>query len=264
VLILIFLLLLLGLVALLWAGTLVIQGYFYTEPASELYWRAPAAAAALTLFLALWCLLASTDPGAYDAVFSFSSRQDSEFEQFWARKILPTGRWSKEEIRFHKVVVGTQTGQRSATEFQDDRGRPWAPADAEGICGAVFIKLGGERVEFRPELDEKGKFRRTEGDDSIRYTEVEGSRFFDSNAVGTVSVYRTGLFFANLLLNLLFLGVWFACLWLLLRFQWPHALGLGLVMWLAFSLPGSLVSTLLSMSTDAARQRPAAAAHNLL
>ena len=29
---------------------------------------------------------------------------------------------------------------------------------------------------------------------------------------------------------------WFACLWLLLRFQWPHALGLAVVLWLACTL----------------------------
>jgi hypothetical protein len=42
--------------------------------------------------------------------------------------------------------------------------------------------------------------------------------------------------FANLLLNFLHLGVWFACLWLLLRFQWGHALGFAVVLWLALTL----------------------------
>ena len=36
----------------------------------------------------------------------------------------------------------------------------------------------------------------------------------------------------NLIVNLLYGGVWFACLWLLLRFQWPHALLQALVAWI--------------------------------
>ena len=38
------------------------------------------------------------------------------------------------------------------------------------------------------------------------------------------------------LLNFLHLGVWFVCLWLLLRFQWSHALGLAIVFCLAMTL----------------------------
>ena len=45
-----------------------------------------------------------------------------------------------------------------------------------------------------------------------------------------------GLTFINLLLNAVFFGVWFACLWLLLRFQWPHALGLAVPLWATFVL----------------------------
>jgi hypothetical protein len=40
----------------------------------------------------------------------------------------------------------------------------------------------------------------------------------------------------NLLLNFGFLAVWFLCLWLLLRFQWSHALGLAVVFWLVMVL----------------------------
>src|SRR4051812_24069436 len=64
--------------ALLWGGALFLQGYFYTEPAAGLSWRAPAAAGALTLFYGLWCVLDYGATGAsrtnlpYDTVFRFS------------------------------------------------------------------------------------------------------------------------------------------------------------------------------------------------
>ena len=53
----------LALAVLLWAGTLWFQGYIYSEPAGHLYWRAPAAGIALTLFLAVWGWVAYRAPG---------------------------------------------------------------------------------------------------------------------------------------------------------------------------------------------------------
>src|SRR5579864_3020538 len=48
----------LGLGGLLWAGSIFVQGYIYEAPNfSSLAWRAPATAAAITLFLFFWCWL---------------------------------------------------------------------------------------------------------------------------------------------------------------------------------------------------------------
>ena len=56
------------------------------------------------------------------------------------------------------------------------------------------------------------------------------------DTIGEISTTRYGILFCNLLLNFAHLLVWFLCLWLLLQFQWPHALGLALAFWLAFGL----------------------------
>jgi len=37
-------------------------------------------------------------------------------------------------------------------------------------------------------------------------------------------------------LNFLHLGLWFVCLWVFVRFQWSHALGLAIIMWLVMTL----------------------------
>jgi hypothetical protein len=54
--------------------------------------------------------------------------------------------------------------------------------------------------------------------------------------IGTLPVSHWGASLAKLLLTLIHLGLWFACLWLLLHFQWGHALGLAVVLWLTLSL----------------------------
>jgi hypothetical protein len=85
------------------------------------------------------------------------------------------------------------------------------------------------------------------------YYQVNGRR--KMLQLGVLSVFRWGLFLGNLFLNALFLGVCFVCLWLILRFQWTHALGFAAVLWLALSL--AVVPMLLAKTQEVARQRAA-------
>jgi len=48
------------------AGTVFIQGYIYSEPVEQVYWRAPAAALIVALFVAFWCSLDYKSPGVTD------------------------------------------------------------------------------------------------------------------------------------------------------------------------------------------------------
>jgi hypothetical protein len=244
----IILLVILGLAVLFWAGTLTVQGYLYTEPAADLHWRAPAAAGAVGLYLILWCILAYTDPAAGLDTFLFSTREDKTFNEFWALRQLPaTGKFLDPEhpIRFRK------RGQ----QFRDDHGGPWQRSDSQGIMGEVIINVDGRGVKFHPDLTEKRTFKIEPGE-PLRFREEDGDLSLTEDQLldGVLPVYHPGRFWANLILNLLHLAVWFTALWLLLRFQWPHALGLALVLWLAVSVPGSLVPTLLNRASEAGKE----------
>src|SRR5262249_16234988 len=82
-----FLLVFRGLAILLWAGSLFFQGYLYSEPAAGLHWRALAAGAVLTLFLAFWCFLDYRQPGRYSATwFEPGTSEDQVFDKIWAVK----------------------------------------------------------------------------------------------------------------------------------------------------------------------------------
>ena len=56
--------------------------------------------------------------------------------------------------------------------------------------------------------------------------------------LGQLSTFRWGVFLACAFLNFFHLALWFVCLWLLLRFQWSHALGLAVIFWLAMTVFG--------------------------
>ena len=57
--------------------------------------------------------------------------------------------------------------------------------------------------------------------------------------------------YANIFLNLLHLIVWFAALWLILRFQWGHAFGLALALWLVVTF--AIMPMLFKRAEDTAR-----------
>jgi hypothetical protein len=247
------------LLVLLWGGGTFLQAYFYTEPSAGLFWRAPAAAAALTLFYALWCLLDYSAEGArpgylpYDTIFRFSADEakgTKPVERLWAVKKTGPKEEKVRYKRFPELSSGGRGGYRYYQELADGtKGRPWSPT------GVVALLVPEEGEEIRYELVKSDSvYRRFVSPDG--WTIIE----YDDGPTGQPTAFRTGLWLVNLLLNLVHLGLWFVCLWLLMRFQWGHALGLGFVMWLVMTL--LVVPMMLVQAGDAAReaaglQRPA-------
>jgi hypothetical protein len=210
---------------LLAAWTLFFQAYIYSEPVEAIYWRAPAAAAALTVFLLLWIILdyrsidEPTQEGRYRPLHDSSSRETETFDKI---TILTQDR---------KKVAYTRQGGR----FVNKSGGQLPQTPLEIIA---TDKNGQEHV-FKPKTDAKGVFQKEDG--QVRYYE-EGNpkRYMEEGAgIGHITIFHFSWLLMTLILNFGFLIVWFVCLWLLLRFQWPHALGLAFVAWLIslFILP---------------------------
>ncbi len=215
-LILTYLLLFVALAVLLWAGTTWFQGYIYSEPAEQLYWRAPAAAAGITLFFAFWGVLAYRSPGDYPAMFMIPRVGDTKHLPVKAA-VYADGK---------EVELKRSSDQRSYVDARGQRmpSRPFA----------IIVEEDGERVRFEAERDEKGYFR-AGATESVRYVDSRG-RVMLEGEWGDLPVSRWGLFLGNVLLNLLHFGVWFACCWLLLRYQWTHALGVAAVLWFIMTI----------------------------
>jgi hypothetical protein len=235
VLILILLLIGVTLAVLLWVGTVWFQGYIYSEPVPQAYWRAPAAALVITLFWAVWCNLNYRNPGKYPGQLQFDSGEDRRFDKLWA-------------VRDGKETLYTmRKSPRGQPEYVDLlSGRPW-----QQHPDAILIEENpGERVRFEAERDKDGKFRIVRG--SLRYVDERG-REMKEDLLGLLTIRKGGLLFMNLFLNLVHLAVWFLALWLLLRFQWSHALGLAFVFWLLMTF--TVLHMVLYKAEEAGRNR---------
>jgi hypothetical protein len=244
-----------ALLAFLGAATLFLQSYFYTEPTPGLLWRAPAAAAVLTALFALWTHLAYRNPGRYDSLFAFSPQED---------RPRPKRLWAVHDSQ--RTLYELRTGPTGLAEYRNpESGKHWSRSPA------VIVEEDGQEVRFEADRDENGyyKVERTRPpwglgwlvgpgtEQALKYRDSRG-RVMTEDAIGQVSTTRTGLLLGNLFLNFFHLALWFACLWLLLRFQWSHALGLAVVFWLIMTIP--ILPMLLGQASTAGSQPRAATA----
>ena len=142
---------------------------------------------------------------------------------------------------------------RGLVEYRDANGRPWSRSDAEGLVEAIIVEdKDGRRLRFDVELTEDKKFKAAPGE-PIRYVEAESPyRVMTETAIGRLPVSHMSEALAKIVLSLFHLGLWFACLWVLLQFQWSHALGLAVVAWLVLTL--TLLPIIFAKTETAAQQ----------
>jgi hypothetical protein len=210
---------------LLAAWTLWFQSYIYSEPAGEMQWRAPAAGAGITLFLLLWVVIDYNSPGNYREIHKFSYTEDLP--------LFPELHILNHDGKEESYQLGSNP--RGVKEYHR-KGRS-LPSRPDRI---VAIR-GDDKYVFEPER-RNGKFVEGIGG-VVHYHNAENGWEMVEGQLGYVTISHFGRLIGNLLLNALHLAVWFVCLWLLLRFQWSHALGQAIVCWLAVTflvLPGLL------------------------
>jgi hypothetical protein len=204
---------------LLYVWTAWFQGYIYSEPTGQLYWRAPAAGAALMVYLALWVLLDYRSPGSFQVFTQYGSSAASK--PYDEMKVVAEG---EDPVLYKRKPV---EGGRYVYRDEQNRVMPSRP-------DKIIVMEGDKEVVFEPERDAKGKFKRETGG-SLLYRDSRG-RTMSEASLGEVATSQGVGFFLDLIVNVLYAGVWFVCLWLLLRFQWPHALLQALVAWLVILL----------------------------
>jgi hypothetical protein len=199
------------------------------------------AGTAITLVLVFWGFLhyRSVDPvarpgGSFPDLYKFAPRDDRTYAEIWGEQAGKKTRYRREK---------SATGQ---PEYRDEA-KKRMPARVD----AIIVKEDGQDVRFEAERDEKGNFKKATGQ-PLRYLDPSG-RAMSEEFPGEISLFRGGAFFGYVLLNLLQLAVWFAAFWLILRFQWSHALGLAVIFWAVATLV--LMPMILGRVEIAARER---------
>jgi hypothetical protein len=205
------------------AWTLFFQAYIYSEPTPDLWWRAPAAGTALLLFLLLWVVLDYRTIDRNETIGRYRELQQFSFikDEDPPKELIIVRNNKEEKFQLHRSPEGRREYRNGAVRLPS---RP----------DAVIIVEGDQRYVFQPDRDAKGKFK-PGPDDMLHYHDERGREMVEG-FLGFVSTRQYGWLLGNLLLNFLHLVVWFLGLWLLLRYQWPHALGLAVVFWAVTTL----------------------------
>ena len=213
-----------SLAVLLTAGTLFIQGYLYSEPVGDIFWRGPAAAAVLTAFFGFWCYLnyRAAAPNAkelpYETLFTSAATEDPSPEtlrELWVERAGAKTHYSRHALE--GVVTRYEYRDANNKRFNHDKS-----------VEAVIIKEGDPK--------EAHETRFVAQHDAGKYTEEGGTRYMSMDNFGRVYTPRPGRSRVMLLINVVHFAVWFLVVWLVLRFQWPHALGLAALFWLAMTM----------------------------
>jgi len=220
-----------ALTVLIWVLTLFLQGYYYTEPTPGIAWQAPAAGFTLGLFFAFWCMLivnstmTNIQDLPYDTLFSFKPRVDKfkdPVKELWIAK-----KGVKEPVHY-KMKKAYRGGIVTSEYVEAESGRAYSPSGVEEI----IIREDNQEIRFLPAPATAGTGYREFVDES-GWTIRE---YPQSGPTGMPEAFRWSRFLVNIFLNFLHLGLWFVCLWVFVRFQWSHALGLAIIMWLVMTL----------------------------
>jgi hypothetical protein len=242
----VFVLLAIAMTLLFWGGGMVLQGWFYQNPADNMPIRAAIGGALLAAFLTVWCFIDARAGGnKYTTLFAFSPEEIVEYEAFDA-----VMRNEKKEERLIHFERRSGTGANWKTEdFHDKKNleKTWKKSTADEMCVAILIKdkESPEPWRFEANLDKDGQFPKEASDLSnpmrpktgvhLRYTDPAG-RYMTSESLGRVYRKKVGVLFANLFLNGAHLILWIAVMWFVLRFSLGHALVIGFAMWLFMML----------------------------
>ena len=226
-----------GLIAAIWVGTYLFQGYIYTEPSPGLYWQAPATGLILTFGFTIWCLVVALSKQArpgdlpIDTVFRFSAKEDMlerPAKHIWAIKRDP--KKTGDEKDGERVKYRNERVKKNDYQYYEDTtsaNRPWHSQD---VIAIELEKDDGTMMRFDLApvgIGENRHFRTSDGWVMNEYV---------NGPTGIPVKFNVLRLLLNMLFNVAHFAAWFVCLWLLLRFRWPEALGFGAVMWLIVTL----------------------------
>lgn len=221
----IFALLFVGLLVVLWAGSVYLQGWLYSDLASKLPLRAVAGAAVIAAFLTAWCAIYKEDPGRFDTLMNFS-REKTEGVYHEIESVRRVGKEEQKPVKF----VRNPGGRGATTEFLTTDGqKPWMRSDSDGMVVAILVKEKDqpEPTRFNAKLEPGDKFPAS----GLRYVQPNANRYMDAASLGTIYRVRSWSIIGNLFANFLHLAIWVAVLCFIMRFEIGNAVAIAFAYW---------------------------------
>ncbi len=221
-----------ALAAVLFGISRFIQASFYETVAKGLWWRALVAAAIVWLVGLIWPSLINLAGGArwpinFDDVV-FLRAADTPSVTF--RELRVPDEETGREISYRRAVVG------GTVQFRDEQNRP-IPQTPPVV---IAVPEEGEATRWEVVRDKDGYIDRSQG--TAFYQNAEGRRIPESAFfTGIEATSGYGQFFLTLFGDLVLFAAWFLTLWLVLQFQWPHALLIALPSFFIWALAMNFV-----------------------
>lgn len=241
-----------GITTVLWAGTYYFQGYIYTEPSPGIAWQAPLGGVVMSFGFSIWCLSvafsarASTTNLPINTIHRFSPIEemvDRPIQRIWAIKKKGAGQSADGE----RLAYETQRNSRGGFFYEDKiTKRPWQPQD---IIAIEIEKADGTKMRFDLVPAALGSYRSFASKDGWSMIE------FTEGPTGIPRKFNFALLIWNIVFNVFHLLGWFVVLFLLLRYQLMHALGLAIVLWAIMTL--TMLPMLLGYAGQVAESRRA-------
>jgi len=245
-------LLLASLIVLLWVGTFLFQGYIYTEPSQGLFWQAPATGAILALGYTIWCL-----------TIAFDSK--STLTNIPVNTIIRFTPWEDMSDQPAPRIIAIKKSVNKATEGKDGETIVYVPKkDDQGftVYRDTTVKHGTWQsqsiIAFEMEKTDgtKTRFDFVKDDAGGQYVSSDGWVMPMNKYESPTGIPRK-FYFSRLVLNFVYntahFVAWFITLWLLMRYQMMHALGLAIVMWVITTL--ILLPIILALAAEVAMSR---------
>ena len=203
--------------------SLFLQAYLYNAPADRIYLRALVGGLAIALFLTGWTYIntrADRD-NKYGAIHEFKPTGTVDVTKFEAirrnRNKLET-----------TVPYGKTLGEK---EFRSELDKsPFRVNTSDYITVAFLVKEEGKTEATRFDAVLESDLLYDSKLEKKTFREKGGPRFIEDDGIGTIVAPSGGVIFLALLINLLLIVVWFVVFWLVMKFTWPHALGLAVVL----------------------------------
>jgi hypothetical protein len=255
------------------AWTVWFQNYVYLEVASGVFWRAPAVATILMVYVCCWCVLGyravRADPKSanpYVITINFNPARDQVYPVLWtvAYKTRGAGDGQGEEglVRTRYELVKSGNGPQQYRKDGQVHG-PELPARPDEIIVAEADAEGNpQEVSFKPDRDANGNFKVEEvkgfftpaTKQPLQYRDGRNRVMAEGNLGAIAPPARTGQVIVNCILYALHLVIWFLCVWLLLRFQAGHSVLIALGCWLVMTF--CVVGPMFDRAEKVARSQP--------